>query len=293
MDQKIKIDGQKIKQMSYTDITPFLDITQELQPFALLLGSSEYFEFDAEKYFLTFLESFHKIIKSGSLKLPPGLTLSTEFFPCQVCKCTENFTEQFVRCHHEETCLDHKRKLKNPNHLETCNCRNFNSPCLTHSKIGVVLHLEFRQEDGSLLNLDVDVCPPSLPFSKRKDYFGKEEEDFDGSNTLKRKKLEEERLVDWRKEWDKSEDNSEASGEKDGLKRSIRLRLINFKDVIPEQAMFNYSFLILTQHLAVPLVLQRRETLPGNKKKVYVLLKILKKCTNADITSFKVRIKFF
>ena len=33
------------------------------------------------------------------------------------------------------------------------------------------------------------------------------------------------------------------------------------------------------------------ETLAGNKKKVYVLLKILKKCTNADITSFKVRIK--
>ena len=29
-------------------------------------------------------------------------------------------------------------------------------------------------------------------------------------------------------------------------------------------------------------------TLAGNKKKVYVLLKILKKCTDASITSFKV-----
>ena len=29
-------------------------------------------------------------------------------------------------------------------------------------------------------------------------------------------------------------------------------------------------------------------TLSGNKKLVYVLLKIIKKCTNADVTSFKV-----
>ena len=29
-------------------------------------------------------------------------------------------------------------------------------------------------------------------------------------------------------------------------------------------------------------------TLAGNKKSVYVALKILKKCTKADITSFKV-----
>ena len=31
----------------------------------------------------------------------------------------------------------------------------------------------------------------------------------------------------------------------------------------------------------------------GNKKRVYILLKILKKCTAAEITSFKVRIKIF
>ena len=29
-------------------------------------------------------------------------------------------------------------------------------------------------------------------------------------------------------------------------------------------------------------------TLSGNKKKVYVILKLMKKCYNADITSFKV-----
>ena len=89
------------------------------------------------------------------------------------------------------------------------------------------------------LNLDVDVCAPSLPFENDKD--------FDGSNTLKRARLERERenFVDWKAEWDKSEDNSEASYEGDDLKRSLRLRFFNFKDVIAEQVkltMIDISF---------------------------------------------------
>ena len=103
---------------------------------------------------------------------------------------------------------------------------------MAYSKIGLVLHLEFKQEDGTHLNLDIDVCSPSLPFSNDKD--------FDGSNTKKRAKLERERenFLDWKTEWDKSEDNSEASGEGDGLIRSLRLRFFNFKDVIAEQVSF-------------------------------------------------------
>ena len=36
---------------------------------------------------------------------------------------------------------------------------------------------------------------------------------------------------------------------------------------------------------------KKGETLAGNKRKVYILLKILKKCTATGITSFKVIIK--
>ena len=46
--------------------------------------------FDEEKYFFSFIRSFYEVIQSGNLKLPPGLTLSTNFSPCNVCKIKEN-----------------------------------------------------------------------------------------------------------------------------------------------------------------------------------------------------------
>ena len=117
-------------------------------------------------------------------------------------------------------------------HEETCDCRVFTSPCLTFSKIGLALHLEFTQPGGDLLNLDIDINPPALPVSKRR-----RETEFDGRNVMKRERLERERekLVDWKTEWNKSEDNSEAAGEDDGLKRSVRLRFFNQRNVISEQ----------------------------------------------------------
>ena len=188
--------------------------------------------FDEEKYFFSFMRSFYEVIRSGNLKLPPGLTLSTNFSPCNVCKIKENKDELFVRCRHEHTCEDHLIRLRNPHHQETCDCRNFTSPCLTFSKIGLVLHLEFKQDDGTCLNLDVDVNPGAIPYKSS----------FDGSNKNKRKRLEKERyrLVDWKTEWDKTEDNSEICGNwwftpDDGLKRSVRMRFFNFRDVISEE----------------------------------------------------------
>ena len=60
---------------------------------------------------------------------------------------------------------------------------------------------------------------------------------------MKRERLERERekLVDWKTEWNKSEDNSEAAGEDDGLKRSVRLRFFNQRNVISEQVGNNIS----------------------------------------------------
>ena len=146
------------------------------------------------------------------------------------------------------------------NHVETCQCRVFTSPCLTFSKIGLVLHLEFTQPGGDLLNLDIDISPPALPVSRGyRDRTG----EFDGRNVQKRERLERERekLVDWKTEWNKSEDNSEAAGEDDGLKRSVRLRFFNQRNVISEQVSNkNISLRKFSKNLfpPVPLILQRR-----------------------------------
>ena len=128
--------------------------------------------------------------------------------------------------------------MTDSNHEETCDRKVFTSPCLTFSKIGLVLHLEFKQPGGDLLNLDIDINPPALPVS-RSEY----EDEFDGRNVEKRERLERERekLVDWKIEWDKSEDNSEAAGENDGLTRSVRLRFFNQRNVISEQVGNNIS----------------------------------------------------
>ena len=186
---------------------------------------------DEKLYFKTFMKGFYEVIKSGNLDLPEGLTLSTDYTPCEVCTNKENTREQIVRCRHQADCEDHKKKLRDTNHKETCECREYTSPCLTFSKIGLVLHLQFRQKEGDMLNLDIDINPPSIPIWEDKGNM------FDGRNVLKRDRLERERekLVDWKSEWNKSEDNSEAAGEDDGLKRSVRLRFFNQRDVIAEQ----------------------------------------------------------
>ena len=72
----------------------------------------------------------------------------------------------------------------------------------TKQSLGVALHLEFHEPDGSLLNLDVDVSPPTIPVMNISEY--------DGSNTKKREWLERNRPVNWLPEWRKSQDMREA-----------------------------------------------------------------------------------
>ena len=82
---------------------------------------------------------------------------------------------------------------------------------MSYSKIGLVLHLEFKNKDGSVLNLDVDINPPQFPVSRRRYkekksrlfYRIKEEPDFDGSNKHKRAWLEKHRPVGWRADWER------------------------------------------------------------------------------------------
>ena len=61
-------------------------LPEELKPFVSDVTSDEeyYGHIDTKKYFFTFMEEFHKIIQSGRLELPRGLSLSTQFSPCGV-----------------------------------------------------------------------------------------------------------------------------------------------------------------------------------------------------------------
>ena len=248
--ENISEGGQKIK----------LEIPEELKPFILKLKDSdqehifvgEYYGFiDTNKYFLTFMETFFKTVASGNITLPAGLTLSTQFIPCRICMNHDNVIPQYIRCRHNPHCEEHLKRNHNPNYEENCDCRVYTSPCMSYSKIGLVLHLKFVNQDGSFLYLDVDVNPPSFPVSKRryKSYSYKnqsgypsadlvDEPDFDGSNTDKRAWLEKHRPVGWKVEWDKTEDMSDAVKEGEDLRRAVRLRFHNHRDVLAEQVGF-------------------------------------------------------
>ena len=197
---------------------------------------------DTTKYLNTFVEEFYKTIKSGKVKLPTGLKLSTEFTPCIICQSKEDVVPQFVRCRHKPKCEEHQKKKDDLDYVEKCNCKNFSSPCLTFTKIGIVLHLQFIEPDKTLINLDVDVSPPSIPVQNINKY--------DGCNQKKRQWLEKYRPVNWNGEWNKSYDMTDAGRDSDGSinhdgTRCIRLRRVNRHLVIPEQVsliMINVEF---------------------------------------------------
>ena len=166
-------------------------------------------------------------------------------------------TPQYVRCRHLPDCQEHhQRRRDDEKYEEKCECKVYNAPSLTYSKIGLALHTEFSEGDGSKINLDIDINPPTLPVGKMQlvtGYSGnyeradksnriypedvKDESEFDGSNTDKRKRLvrDREKLTGWKTEYDKTEDNSEASHDNDGLLRPTRMRFYNLRDVIVEQ----------------------------------------------------------
>ena len=231
-----------------------LELLDELKPFVINdTTKPDYYGYiDSKKLFLTFFEEFHQVILTDdTIKTSEGIRVSTNFQPCSICTSRENIRIQYKRCRHEEDCQEHLKTIEDPDYKENCNCKIFTSPGLSYSKIGLVLHLEFNNKDGTKFNLDVDVCPPTFPLSnkmfrkKRFPSFIKvlEEPAFDGSNQEKRAWLEKNRPVNWIEEWIKSEDMSEATGEGDDLKRCVQFRFFNNRDVIAEQV--NVAFIIL------------------------------------------------
>ena len=192
--------------------------------------------FDSSLYFFTFLEAFYEALSDSSLNIPEEFNLQTQFDPCHVCVEKEFLNPQFVRCRHVKGCVEHEKKIQNKNHQENCKCDVYTSPPISYSKVGVVLHLEYTNEDGIKTNLDVDVPPPSVPISNSKDVHGNEIL-YDGSNTQKRLWLEKNRPINWLPEWYKSEDMSAATrnGEGKKLRRTVRLRFFGPTEVLAEQ----------------------------------------------------------
>ena len=225
------------------------DLPEELKPFVKKVKKEEkkddsdpeyHYFINCQKYFFEFVQEFHSILNSGDLQLPEGLSpLSTNFRKCQVCKNTSHVMTRFVRCRHDEDCQEHMKRLQNKDYEETCACNNYTSPCLSLSKIGIVLHLNFIDEEEGNLPLDVDVSPPSFPISQVKSQYNfmgpVPVPQFDGKIMDKRSNLEATRPYLWFAEWEKTEDMSDAAYEGDGLRRAVRLRNYNGVDVLAEQ----------------------------------------------------------
>ena len=253
-----------------------LELPEKLKPFVTKKEMKEsdlkhyYGCLDEDQYFFIFLQEFHQTLSSSQLKLPEGMKLSTTFTPCEVCKDTTFTRHQYVRCRHDPMCQNHQEKCKCQNYHEKCKCKRYNSPALTISKIGLVMHPQF-EENGQLYHLDVDINPPTLPVGKiqmvrtskrTNDYVRadqwkydfvidvRDEPDFDGNNTDKRNWLlaERKKLTGWKTEYDKTLDNSEAAGVNDGLPRPIRLRCYNLKDVIVEQVKNLHSITVIRKY---------------------------------------------
>ena len=185
-------------------------------------------------YFHDFVASVHSII--STLELPEDFTmlpLTTSFTPCTRCMTTKHKGLQVMRCRHKADCEQHKRcRCEEPSKckcLDECGCREYASPSLTWSKVGVVLHLQWREEDGTIVTIDVDLNCPTWPTHTR----------YDGNTNDYANYLMRERFVGWLEEFSKLEDMRAASASPHLLTSNIiwpvKFRLINRDTVLPSQ----------------------------------------------------------
>lgn len=209
---------------------------------------------------MDFLTGVHTII-SNMEGLPDDVwkkdftmdRVSTMFDPCTDCMNTDLTEPECRRCHHKPNCKSHDED-------DTCGCKVYTRPSLTRSKIGAVLHLQWTEPDGTIFIMDCDVnCPNLLSTTP-----------YDGSTVCARNCLTEVQPIGWLDEIQKLEDMSSVAGDFH-LKRTLRFKQINRKTVIAQQA----------------LLFLDKGTLQDSKLELYVLLKILKSCTDGKVTSFK------
>ena len=137
-----------------------------------------------------------------------------------------------MRCRHKSDCEQHKRCMcEEPSKcecLDECGCREYASPSLTWSKVGVVLHLQWREEDGTISTIDCDLNCPTWPTHTR----------FNGSNQDASNYLAGERPVGWLEELSKLESMKSAGAYAHLLTSKswpVKFRLINKDTVLPCQ----------------------------------------------------------
>ena len=102
------------------------------------------------------------------------------------------------------------------------------SSSLTWSKVGVVLHLQWKEEDGTLFTIDCDLNCPTWPTHTR----------FDGNTNDAERYLMRERPVGWLEELSKLEGMTAAATSPHLLTSKtwpVKFRLINRDTVLPSQ----------------------------------------------------------
>ena len=189
--------------------------------------------FKAEKLFFDFVASVHSII--STLALPPDfsmLPLTTVFNPCTRCINTGLLGLQVMRCRHRSDCQQHKicrcQNTSKCKCLDDCGCSEYAKPSLTWSKVGVVLHLQWREEDNTFFTIDCDLNCPTYPTYTR--YSGESDDAF--------QYLMREQPLGWLEEASKLEEMTSAASFGHVLKSKnwpVKFRLINKDTVIPSQ----------------------------------------------------------
>ena len=124
------------------------------------------------------------------------------------------------------------------------------------SKIGAVLHLRWREEDGSFFHLDCDLTVPTFPTQDR----------YDGGTDDVVRYLSRERPVGWREECGKLLNLSAMAGSThliDPSSWQIKMRLINRSTVLPSQVGTSTD---LSSSLPQSLLFLDDQTLRGRKR---------------------------
>ena len=186
-----------------------------------------------KQFFYDFVTFVHSII--STLTLPKDfhmLPLTTEFTPCTRCMTWKLRGLQVMRCRHKSDCEHHKRcRCEEPNEckcLDECGCKEYTSPSLTWSKVGVVLHLQWTDKNGTPFSIDCDLNCPTWPTHTR----------FMGSTRYAESYLMREQPVGWLEEFSKLENLSAAANSPHLLTLKtwpVKFRLINKDTVLPSQ----------------------------------------------------------
>ena len=174
-------------------------------------------EIDSEKLFLNFLRGIFKAVSAHSK--PEGLTMDplvTSATHCDKSLDTVWTEPEFKRCHHESNCLTHD---------EHCDCKVYNKPCLSRTKIGAVLHLQWSEEDGTKYNIDCDINCPNMGIDKPY---------YDGTIWQAQHHLKTFTPPGWLEEFAKLEDMSAVRGQSH-VTPSVRLRRVNKETTFTRQ----------------------------------------------------------